>query len=343
LRRSTRWAVLGLLTLFLFGALEVAARGYWRIIRKLPPEREGLWRGFFPEWGMSGIDRVASYHGDGTFDVLILGASVVHFGYGDVGPRLGAALEKRLGRPVRVINLAYPGRTTRDSRMKYERLGDRRFDLVIVYHGINDVFLNNCPPGDFRADYTHRMRFAQLAALDRHAEVGWFTLPYTAYYAVSSFLGRSGLTKDNPRVSFNHYGSDIRTPSCFEENMEAIARLAEQRGDPLLLMTFAYHLPPDYTEEAFAARRLDYGSHDSAVSQWGEPANVTRTLDLHNEVIRRVAARHGLPLVEQRRLMPTGKRYFNDLCHLTSDGCAAFVDNIMTHLDFSRVGRHDAR
>src|SRR5262249_36495476 len=154
----------------------------------------------------------------------------------------------------------------------------------------------------FRPDYTHATRFAQLAALDGHAEVGWLALPYTAYYIGSNLLSRWHFT-NNPRDDFARYGSDIRTPPCFEDNIEAIVRTAKERGDPVLLMTFAYYLPSDYSEAAFDAKALDYTDHVTPVSAWGEPANVVRTLDLHNEAVRRVAARHGLPLIEQRRLM----------------------------------------
>ena len=44
---------------------------------------------------------------------------------------------------------------------------------------------------------------------------------------------------------------------------------------------------------------------------------------MHNEAIRRVAARQGLTLIDQRVNMPDGKPFYNDPCHLTEDGCSA--------------------
>ena len=58
---------------------------------------------------------------------------------------------------------------------------DKRWDLVLVYHGINDVVLNNCPPGAFRADYSIAYRrYGMQYDLKRHPEVGYFALPYTS-------------------------------------------------------------------------------------------------------------------------------------------------------------------
>src|SRR5262249_5770696 len=159
-----------------------------------------------------------------------------------------------------------------DSRIKYEHFADRRFDLVILYHGINDVHLNNTPPGCFRPDYSHAARYAQQYALRQHPEVGWFALPYTARYLGMRLAQRWHLTAE-PEPRYHACGSDIRTPPCLEANFEAIVAEAQRRGDPVVLMTFAYYLPADYTDEAFRQKRLDYAVHASPSRMWGEPHN----------------------------------------------------------------------
>jgi len=300
----------------------------------VPPTRPDLlWCAFFPELKESNLASVAPHHRDDTFDVLLLGGSVLHHGFGDVAERLREGLEAKLGRKVRVVNLANLGHTTRDSLNKYQRLTDKRFDLVLVYHGINDVRLNDTPPGAFRADYSHHTRFAQIAAIDRHRELPYLSFPYTTYYLLSSLADRWHLT-DRPRPEFVSYGKDIRTPPAFEANMEAIAAIARERGDRLLLLTYAYHIPADYTEEAFLAGKLDYGGGRMSVEGWGEPANVVKTIDLHNAATRRVAARHPEVLFrDQAALMPRKGTYFNDPCHFTKAGCERFVENVLAGLD----------
>ena len=333
MRLSNRICLIALLLLLLGGMLEAGARLYWWKAKGAPhTDAESIWRTTYTEVADSGIDRVAPHHGDGTFDVLLLGGSVLHPICGDIAVRLRARLEEKLGRPVRVVNFAYPGRTSGDSRMKYARLGDRRFDLVIVYHGINDAFMNNCPPGSFRADYTHACHIAQMKALDRHPEVGWFALLYTAEYVALNLASRWNL-RSEPRHRLSHFGADVRTPPAFEANLDTIAELAARRGDRLMLATFAYYFPADYSEEAFLAKKLDYDKHGCAASTWGRPANLIAALDAHNAATRRVARRHGTLFADVAARLSGGRLCFDDPCHLNAEGCRRWVELIVEQLD----------
>ena len=336
LRPSSKVCVLLLIGLVFIGVLEVGARFYWKSVKGVEPgQSEAIFRSFYDELDEAHIDAVAPYHGDNTFDVLILGGSTVTRFFGDIGERIGAGLEQKLGRKVRVVNLANLGHTTRDSLNKYARLKDKRFDLVVIYHGINDVRLNNTPPGAFKADYSHHTRFAQIAAIDRHKELPYLTFPYTTYYLTTSLLDRWHLT-NRPRPEFIKYGNEIRTPPSFEANMEAIAALAKERGDRLVLQTYALYVPANYTDAAFKAGQLDYTTQSemSLESSWGEPANVLKAVDLHNEATRRVAVRHPETiLIEQAQSMPRQGIYFVDPCHLSQDGCKRFAENVLANLD----------
>lgn len=338
LRLSVKLCVVAFVSLLGFGCLELAARVYWMMAKHVPPTRPDLiWRSFFPELNLTKIDEVAPYHGDDTFDVLLLGASVLNWEFGDIAERLQAGLEKKLGRKVRVINFASPGRITVDSREKYEHFADKRFDLVVVYHAINDIKLNNTPPGRFKADYSHHDRYAQLKHLTVRDGPRYLMLPFTAHYMKTTLLERLGLMP-RPGQKWNAYGNESKTPPSFERNMEAIAATAKQRGDHLLLLTFAYHIPSNYTEAAFEAKELDYVGYTYPLSLWGEPANVVRTLDLHNQATRRVAARHPeATLIEQAQLMPDEGSYFADPCHLSKKGCERFVENVLANLDVERL------
>lgn len=336
LQRSTRLALIALLLVLVCGGLEVAARAYWQLAKGASFARTDLiWKRYFPEWDESGIDAVAR---DGTFDVLFLGGSTLTDIFGQIGPELRSALQARLGRPVRIVNLAAIGRTTLDSRLKYERLGARRFDLLVVYHGVNDTYLNNVPPGAFRSDYTHAERFEQLRLLDAHPEVGALSFPFTLRYAISRVREQTRMG-DQPRREWHQYGADMRTPPIFRANLERIVRMAEERDTPVVLMTYAYYVPADYTEEAFRQRSLDYGAHTSPISLWGTPEHVARAIDLHNTAVRDLAAQTpGAVFVDQQQLMPVGKDYFDDCCHLTALGSRRFVEHVMAALPRRSVG-----
>jgi hypothetical protein len=338
---TTRLSLLVALAVVTVTGLELVSRINWLGREHLPAVRtEAVWRMFFPEWNLAGVDTLAA--GDGMFHVLLLGGSALVKGFGDIEPRLQAALQTRLKRPVRVVNLAYIGRASLDSRIKYERL-DHPFDLVVVYHGINDAYLNNCPASAFRPDYTHADRFRHLRALEQHPEFSCFALPYTARYLVTSALDRLMLS-NRPRRQWHKYGGNLKTPPCFEDNLERIAVLARARRARLLLMTFAYYIPADYTEEAFERRALDYAEHSCAISLWGTPENVGRAIHAHNDAVRRIAARHDEALfVDQSQLMPVGKAYFDDICHLTPAGSERFVANILATVDVEQPTGVDNR
>src|SRR5262245_15033361 len=132
LRPTTKIVVTAFMVVVLTICLEAGARLFWwrnHGIARITPE--AIWRTTYVEMEDSGIDAVAPHHSDGSYNVLLLGGSVLSRFQGDIGERLRAKLEERIGPTVRVVNLSYPGRTSRESLMKYARLEDRRFDLVV--------------------------------------------------------------------------------------------------------------------------------------------------------------------------------------------------------------------
>jgi hypothetical protein len=100
-------------------------------------------------------------------------------------------------------------------------------------------------------------------------------------------------------------------------------------------MTFAWHIPPDYTREKFESRRLDYGSglHELPAEVWGRPRHVAATIEAHNTAIRELAGRYdNVIFIDQQRLLPADGEHFSDPCHLTEAGCRAFVENVLSVL-----------
>ena len=101
-------------------------------------------------------------------------------------------------------------------------------------------------------------------------------------------------------------------------------------------MTFAYHLPDNYTREKFARKELDYGSgrYEFAAELWGRPANVSATLDAQNEVLRQLARESDNTLfVDMQARLPKSGRVFSDVCHLTPEGCQQIVELMLPALE----------
>jgi hypothetical protein len=96
----------------------------------------------------------------------------------------------------------------------------------------------------------------------------------------------------NPAKSGFTREGDPRSAVSFRHNLGAILDLAKQRGDRVLLVTFATYVPENYSLEAFKEKRLDYGLHLTPIDVWGDREHVLQTVAVHNEIVRSLAAQH---------------------------------------------------
>src|SRR3569623_818897 len=96
-------------------------------------------------------------HDPNSYDILILGASSVAatWSNGGVQTVLGNRLSQDSKRNIRIFNLAVPAHSLLDSYYEYKQLINRKFDLVLIYQGINETRANNCPSDIFQSDYSH--------------------------------------------------------------------------------------------------------------------------------------------------------------------------------------------
>jgi hypothetical protein len=284
------------------------------------PGVETVWQCFYPELYRSGAMDAKLGPDDGFYDVLLLGGSVLE----QTAPEFERSLRREFGDRFRLFNLARAAHTSRDSFLKQSHLGNRHFDLVVFYHAINDARMNRCPDEVFRDDYTH-MRFyrgfqARLAA---------GRMDLTTF--VEGNLAEAVPTGVNDNAS-KLYSGRIKTVNAFRNNLEPIVQSAEDRRCPIVLMTFAYHIPANYSDQAFRAKRLDYGPSQVGmeIRLWGTPEGVQAAIDAHNRVIREVAGRHkNVIFVDQKGTLPADGRHFIDPCHLTRQGIELFVRHVM--------------
>ena len=335
-RWPTRFIRFLLLVLLCAVSAEVAARAFWRLRYGVPFGNPGrILYAYYPE--LRRIDKERPTRGNEFYDILFLGASTLHKGFGQVEEDLLEQLAYNGHRNVRIFNLARPAHTSRDSWLKYAALGEARFELVVFYDGINEARANNAPPDIFREDYAHYSWYKIVNTLAPYHGTASFALPYTLHYLAIST--QYALTEDRyvpktrPRKDWLQYGRDPRSAVSFKHNLGAILDLAARRGDRVLLMTFATYVPEDYSLEAFEAKRLDYGLHLTPLEVWGTREHVLETVAVHNEIVRSLAAKHeGVLFVDQASLMAGSPRYFNDPCHFTAVGSSKFVEYLLMGL-----------
>ena len=335
---QARWLVVRLLAAAILVvvcvvAAELGARVFWRARAHIPLRHPS--RALYISYpDLAWVDGTHPMRGDGRYNILLLGGSTLHQDWGPVAAALAEDMAYHGQRNVRIYDLAYPAHTSRDSRLKYAALEQARFDLVIVYDGINDTRANNVPPALFQEDYGHITWYQVANALATYHRKASFALPYTARYVglrISQVLhpGRY-IRSATPSPAWVEYGRDPRSVVSFTHNLEVILALARRRGDRVMLMTFAMHVPRNYSLERFELKTLDYGLHYKPIEDWGRQEYVEQAVAAQNEAIRALAAQHREVLfVDQARLVGGTARYFNDSCHLTVMGAARFVENIV--------------
>lgn len=319
--------------LYILIMAEIGSRIYWKVRRDVPffSSQNDWYNRFYEELNESGVWEDGLERDNSTFDVLLLGGSALdrfHDSLAEKSTVLQDGLAKVTGRKVKVYNLASPGMTTRDSLTKYRLLADKHFDLVIVYHGVNDTRLNNCPPEMFEDDYTHSGWYHKIAVMQNQiAMLPYFSLPYTLEYSFIHVRASKKLRNYIPRhrihPEWTEYGSDVKTAKPFGNNLQEIVDLAAKRDEPLLMMTFGWYIPQNYSLKACRAKKLDYADSPapSVVELWGDIDGVKTGLAEHNKVVRKVAADNKqVFFVDAAILMPQKGEYFNDVCHLSEKG-----------------------
>jgi len=266
--------------------------------------------------------------------ILLLGASALHEDFGNVEELLNRKLEASpIGR-FAIHNLSQRAHTTRDSLFKHQLLADKHFDIVVVYHGINEVRANNCPREIFSPTYSHYSWYELLDVFDRHRRfMNISVIPYSLdllFHSVKQILFRRRyIPMHGPRAEWVSYGSEIKTAESFARNISTIIKDCREKSESVVLMTFAYYLPANYSLSSFGSKKLYSGDHGVPVEVWGSPPNVVAGLRAHNAVIRRLAKQYpDTFFIDMEKLIPKETAYFADVCHLTDRGCEIFADRL---------------
>jgi hypothetical protein len=283
----------------------------------------------------------------GQFRMLALGASAfVTRSFQPEFQRLmnEASPFRARGLEVAVVSTGVPAQTSYDSLWKYRYwYAGYDFDLVLFYHGINDARANNYPREVFCADYTqfpYYRRYAPVFAwIDRHpvlsrsfAATFGVSLYHRARVQLAPAFQREAPYNDPLADPWLAEGADLKTPPVFSRNVEEVLRVARERGQRVLLLTQAYYLPADYTNERFLARETDYTFVDESVpvEVWGQKDSVVAAIEAHNEALRRVVALHPDALFfDMDRRIPKDRHHFIDICHWTDLGREVFAQGVL--------------
>ena len=276
--------------------------------------------------------------------VLVIGASTLNRGWGDFEGELRTELSALLGQKVCVFNTSMPGRTSLDAYYKYWYLREQSFDLVIFYNGINELRANDVPDSIWKDDYSHYAWYDEANFYFQHVELtrSWVILPfYLKHLAV--VLDRKVFNR-NRTVPYNserirpdwyQYGASIKSAKPFRRNILKLLSIAQAKHEPVLLMSFASHIPSDYSLERFRQGTLGYERSPLAgtpVELWGRPEDVRKGLEIHNGILRELARSEDVLFIDQEALLGQEIKNFIDVCHFSPVGRQRLVHNIIGEL-----------
>ena len=313
--------------------LEIASRLFWNIEYDIPfSHTDNIIYAFYPE--LEAVQRKAIDPDNKSFDILLLGGSVLNNRWSNIETILLEKLTYATKKKVTIYNVARPTQTSLDSYFKYKHLQKQQFDLVMFYHGINETRANNVPQSLFKQDYSHYSWYKHLSDLEQYSPIiKYISLPYTLEFTITNVSRELGISdyvpKHSPKESWLKYGASIKTVDSFKKNLTRIIEISSLKKEPVLLMTFAYYLAEDYEEDKFMTKSLDYTLHSSPIKLWGTPENVIAGIVAHNSVIQQISQHYeNVYFIDQEKHIPKNGEYFNDVCHFTYKGSEAFVNNI---------------
>jgi hypothetical protein len=294
-----------------------------------------LYNGFYEN--MNVVRDKPIVRGTGVKNILILGGSVVSTPWSHLESRLDTILQKHYGKESRfaIYNIAGAGHTSLDNVLKYKLLEDKQFDLVLYYEAINENRVNNIPPQHFRKDYTHVKWYRDIELLQRHREINVTVIPYLVDKLISTVRDRAthriyvSAEKVNPQ--YVKFGGDIKTGESYGQNIEELIKIAQTRGEKLLLMSYASYFPQNVTLTGEQEDMKHFAGcyFASPVVIWGKPEHVKKGIDVHNQVIRRLSKQYDMLFLDMENAMPKDSSLFCDVCHVSEPGAQRFAHEIV--------------
>ncbi|MGE0708871.1 MAG: SGNH/GDSL hydrolase family protein [Planctomycetota bacterium] len=204
------------------------------------------------------------------------------------------------GRPAaRFASAGTPGYTVSQSLANLRRrVAPLRPDVLVIYHGINDLIpltIAGIDPDDDRA-YRAALTSLSGRVVDHRDGLWDRSAAYTLLY--NRLLGAA-----RARRARRYTAADLASSRRFERDLAALLAEARRLGAQVVLVTLA-HAPP----------------RAGVDTPWGEEQAAAAGVDRHAEVVRAAARACGLALVDAAAAMNGRAELFSDLCHFTPAG-----------------------
>ena len=293
--------------------------------------------------------------GTGVYRIFCLGGSTTFNPFLEFEDSYPRRLEKLLKakHPNRKIELQNAGMgwyTSQHSLINY-LIRVRRFkpDLVVVMHGINDLFRSFSPPAyairgiGYRSDYSHFLGpqadlFMDLSQQREPAlaDAVFMVREGTNFFTRNFFSDLRYRAKQNQAVPVTKFQS---LPS-FMRNMESLVGLTNSHGVRVILVTQPFFYRPDLTEDERRVIKLPQELTTDGARQ-ADLSSMANGMNQFNEVVRRLAKEKKLPLVDAEPALPKTLEFFKDDVHYTPKGSQRLAEQVakMIKRIFESTGR----
>lgn len=254
-------------------------------------------------------DEFSSIKQDGVFRIAILGGSTTYtIAVEDDELTFPAQLEAMLQeqvskKKIQVINAGVGGYNSWESLINLQfRVLDLSPDLVIVYHGTNDVHPRLVPPAIYRSDNSGRRQqwtiprippaeqFASLRVLLRK-------MGYSSQVGLETLVNRQPAILESSKEIISLL--DQNPPVYFRRNLRSMITSARDAGAQIVLATWAHS--PHFNDYA-ALEGYQYGFKQN------------------NAVVREVATATSTPCFDFSEQMPQDSEYWADGRHVNVAG-----------------------
>lgn len=284
-------------------------------------------RFFFGQYATNNMGFANGYNGhrdiaipkpDGSFRINCIGASTtgnyIEFdGQAFSYPmELESMLRSRIGEFVEVNNCGQGGYNSADIMVRFAlQVIDTKPDIVVIYHAYNDIraYLTQ----KFEADYSHVRRnlgesYWKFAFASR---IPYIPVKFLNYLFNQWLPGsvRNSLLDMVTKGDFDPGLDPSNGLATYQRNLQHIIDLCRCNGIQVVLSTYCHFLYDAIKDEPL---HLLY----------------SRIVKEENEIMRRLADKNELRLVDNAALVPQDERYFVDSIHFTPAGMRLIASNI---------------
>lgn len=212
-----------------------------------------------------------------------------------------------------VINAGVSAYSSTESLINLQlRVLELNPDIIIIYHGVNDVHARLVDPEHYLADNTGRRKSwekPEYSIFDEsmylrmmRRKIGFSRPPFLGDLVNSPYFKGAGtyyFEKHKENVDFYNNLLDKNRPIYFRRNLNLMVNIARQNNIEPLLLTWAYTKKlPGYT---------DFSYYQKALSEM-------------NEVVKEVASINNVRILDFANLMSEDKKYWADSRHVNEEG-----------------------